>query len=105
MFQALDRDDEYTPTEPRADALDGGEASSAGGAMVSPLGYASAAGEADALAQVGDGGFCASVYELVRELGSISIQQVEQVDRFAGSSGGGGRTATAAVIAYTATAA
>lgn len=109
MRQARDSDDEYTPAEPPADALDGGRESSGGGggggdAMLSPLGYASAAGEGDALAQVGDGGFYASEFELVQELGSISIQQVEQVDFFAGgSTGGGGCTATAAVIAYTAT--
>lgn len=41
-----------------------------------PFGYESKSREAEALAYIGDGGFSASDFELLQELGSISIQQV-----------------------------
>lgn len=71
--------------------------------FVAPFGLETKAQEADILSAVGDGGFSASEFELLQELGQISIQQVEapaEGNPFAAS--GSQRTARAAVIAYTA---
>ena len=72
--------------------------------LPSPFGYDSGAQEADVLAAVGDGGFYASEFELLQELGQISIQQIEYTaddeTRLPGAAAG--RSARAAVIAYTA---
>jgi hypothetical protein len=71
--------------------------------FVSPFGLETKNQEADVLAEVGDGGFSASEFELLSELGQISIQQVEapaEDSPFPSTSGQ--RTARAAVIAYTA---
>ena len=71
--------------------------------FVSPFGLETKSQEADVLAEVGDGGFSASEFELLQELGQISIQQVEApVDDGPFPSTTGQRTARAAVIAYTA---
>ena len=71
--------------------------------FVAPFGLETKAQEADILSAIGDGGFSASEFELLQELGQISIQQVEapaEANPFAPS--GSQRTARAAVIAYTA---
>ena len=64
-----------------------------------PFDLETKAQEEDILAAVGDGGFSASEFELLQELGQISIQRVEE-SMFSG--GSGQRSARAAVIAYTA---
>jgi serine/threonine protein kinase len=71
--------------------------------FVSPFGLETKAQEAGVLSEIGDGGFSASEFELLSELGQISIQQVEApVDDSPFPSTTGQRTARAAVIAYTA---
>jgi hypothetical protein len=73
--------------------------------FVSPFGLETKAQEADVLSEVGDGGFSASEFELLQELGQISIQQVvveTPADESAFPSTTGQVTARAAVIAYTA---
>lgn len=71
--------------------------------FVSPFGLETKAQEADVLSEVGDGGFSASEFELLSELGQISVQQVEApADDSPFPSTTGQRTARAAVIAYTA---
>jgi hypothetical protein len=71
--------------------------------FVSPFGLETKAQESVVLAEVGDGGFSASEFELLSELGQISIQQVEApADDGPFPSTTGQRTARAAVIAYTA---
>jgi len=71
--------------------------------FVSPFGLETKDQEADVLSEIGDGGFSASEFELVSELGQISVQQVEApVEDSPFPSTTGQRTARAAVIAYTA---
>lgn len=72
------------------------------GLASSPFGYETKATEAEILASVGDGGFCASEFELLQELGQISIQQLESSPD-ASPLDTPERVAKAAVIAYTAT--
>lgn len=69
----------------------------------SPFGDESKSQEADILASIGDGGFSASEFELLQELGQISIQHVEASSTFEGTNpmAAPQRTARAAVIAYT----
>lgn len=67
-----------------------------------PFGYETKATEAEILASIGDGGFSASEFELMQELGQISIQQLESSPD-ASPLDTPERVARAAVIAYTAT--
>ena len=86
--------------------------------LISIFGLESKANEADILASVGDGGFSASEFELLQELGQISIQQLSDQDQDQTTtstssydssdtapnslSSNQQKTARAAVIAYTA---
>ncbi len=63
------------------------------------FGYEAKQAQADVLAEVGDGGFCVSEFELLTELGRISVQQLSSD----GGMGGGRATQQqVVVIAFTA---
>lgn len=68
----------------------------------SPFAFESKARELDVLANLGDGGLSASEFELLSELGSISVQQVEAPAEDIPLFSAPERSARAAVIAYTA---
>lgn len=69
-----------------------------------PFGYQVDARQADILRQLGDGGLLSSEFDLVQELGRISIQQQEDPGESPGGLPGSAvRSTREAVIAYTAT--
>jgi len=68
-----------------------------------PFGYETKNSEGEALAAVGDGGFYASEFELLQELGQISIQQIDAApDDALFPTAAVERSSRTAVIAYTA---